>query len=131
METSLNTLSYAKKLRTRLAALKARRTKNLKRYDIELKAWKLALKNWVLENVDDRIKKMTRTAIGNGRTHYHDGWSTNFFIGAPKEPRKSNEDKLIQDIQGLLRHLAITGQKTIRVSTRDVERYFADETEDD
>jgi hypothetical protein len=131
MVTKIKTRVYEAKLRKKLAELKAERPKLLKAHKDALVRWRKALLKWLVENGPSRVDaiKLER------RNRFHrDGEAAfdtrSFFAGAPQAP-VLQDDKQIREIQSLLRHLAISKQETVQVSTEDVERYLGDRGQED
>lgn len=132
METIVNTLTYSKKLRTRLRELEAERAKATESHKAAVVKWRREIVAWVKANAD----KAATLQISEPRGYYGDERGLNFnpchfFHGAPAAPVKPKDDQ-IRKVRALLRQLAITGQKTIRVSTKDVAEIFGEgKLEDD
>ena len=122
MESMMKATTYAKELRAKLKQLQARKPILVANHKKKVAAWRKALTKWVLENAERRVN-----AITNLERYERYG---NFFDGAPKPP-KEPDFKQIHDIQHLLRHLGITGQQTVKVSTADVARLLGDSGVDD
>jgi len=125
MITKIKAKVYAAKLRKRLAALKAERPKQLQEYKDGMAKWRKDMKKWVSEHgakrVDGlKVEKESRSWRNDIRFN-----TGEFFSGAPMPPVWP-DDKQIREIQALLRHLAITGQQTVQVSTADVASYLGE-----
>jgi hypothetical protein len=132
METTVKVTEFAKKLRTRLAKLKAERTRAIKKYEEDFDTWKTALSAWCIQNYRQRVDRITKTEVKANSSSYRreTHFSTErFFDGAPKPPAFP-DDKQIREIQSTLRHLGITGQTTIRISTDCVKKWFGEEDDD-
>ncbi len=129
MQTKIKATAYAAKLRAKLAALKAQRPKDQEAYKKALLVWRADLKKWLAEQGPKRVDaaKPERTNRWGSSLARFDG--SDFFAGAPVPP-VAPDGKQIRDIQHLLRHLGLTGQETILVSTEDVARYLGDEKEE-
>lgn len=129
METKVKTTVYAKKLREHRAKLMKERAVELKKYETALAGWRTALVRWTQDNAAERVRRINRTELKNcERSNYHDrpGFDTGmFFYGAPKPP-KFPSDQQIRDIANVLRHLGITGQTDVRVSTSDVAKLMGE-----
>lgn len=120
MDLKIKTELYAKQLRARLKELKDARPKQLADYHDAVKRWRLDLARWIQENGGRRV--LDAKPVKN--PHWSDcaGFSTDdFFRGSPQPPDYP-DDKVIREIQALLRQLGITGQETVTVSTEDVAR---------
>jgi hypothetical protein len=132
MHTKIKVTVYAKKLRAKRDELKKQHEKDLASYKGSFATWKLALEKWIKDNASPRIKQINVAEIQacESRGHYSSsdnaGFRTgSFFAGAPKPPTYP-KNKCIREIDNLPRHLAITGQTTVSVSTEDVARYLGD-----
>jgi hypothetical protein len=132
MNTKINVQSFAKQLRAKLEALKKERAAALKKYDAEFEKWKKELHSWVDRNAYEKIHAITKTAVRNHRGYSRgpDFSAETFFIGCPKPP-KYPSDEQIRKIQNMLRHLGITGQKTITLSTSEVGEFLGDKGDAD
>lgn len=128
METTIKTTVYAKKLRTRLKTLKEERGAARAAFVKATVKWPRDFVVWVKANAVGRALN-AKVSSYEGRRN----WNSNklgfdyevFFAGAPEPPTLADDDQ-IRAIQGLLRHLAITGQATVRLTTSDVSKYFGD-----
>jgi len=128
METTVNSLEFAKKLKKRLKELHAEKQRAQKKFQADLATWKKALDRWVISNVHDHIVRIGVKEIQDNPMHYGDspGFDTKrFFRGAPKPPAYPNSS-CIREIQKTLRLLGLTGQKMLRVSPSDIERWFGE-----
>ena len=132
MESTIDTLKYSKILQKRLKELKVKRETELKKYKADLIKWKNDTCDFVLKNYKTRINNITTKDLEErSRNSYRENQSYGaFFVGAPKCPTYPS-DKQIRDIQNLLRHLAITGQKTIHISTADLAKYLGSAEDED
>ena len=129
MDTKIKATVYAAKLRKRLAELKAQREKNLADYKTNVDAWRKDMAKWLIANAKQKVDAISSANLKKERNSYYSGpgFDTgDFFKGAPAVPTYPR-DKQIRDIQNLLRHLGITGQETVNVSTSDVARYLGEE----
>lgn len=125
METIVNTLTYSKKLRTRLRELEAEKVSATAAHKAAVTKWRKDLLAWVKSNAEERTAKLSiekPNRWGDDRLNFS---PEQFFRGAPKAPVAPTDDQ-IRKVRALLRQLAITGQKTIRVSTKDVAELFGD-----
>jgi hypothetical protein len=124
---------YAKQLRELLVVLKKKRIIDLKKYNTDVGTWRKDLHKWLDREAYDIIAKITNSELQGIDRRYgrnEPGFDTDlFFIGAPKPPVYPS-DKTIRSIQSQLRHLAITGQNTIKVSENDTKQFFWSEDED-
>ena len=124
---------YAKKLREHLAVLKKKRIIDLKKYNTDVDTWRKDLHKWIDREAYDIITKIANSELQDVDRRYarnEAGFDTmRFFIGAPKPPVYPS-DKAIRSIQSQLRHIAITGQNTIKVSESDTKQFFGDEEDD-
>jgi hypothetical protein len=124
---------FAKKLRAQLVRLKAKREKDLAAYKRDVALWRKAFPKWVAANVASRTEKLTAGEIrevpryGNSRFA---GFSAALLQGAP-EPPAYPDGKPIAKIQALLRHLGITGQETVRISTSEALALLGDPEENE
>ncbi len=131
MDTQIKTTVYAAKLRKRLAELKTKREKDLAAYKTGVVAWRKAMTKWITANAKARVDAVSAAEL-KGANYYHRGLDINaskFFAGCPQPPPYP-DDKQIREITSLLRHLGITGQETVRISTSDVEKYLGGGEED-
>ena len=121
MDTKIKTDLFAKQLRARLAQLKEARPRELAAYHDAVKQWRLDLARWIQEHGGQRV--LSAQPAKENRWHSdRAGFSTDdFFRGSPLPPEYP-DDKVIREIQVLLRQLGITGQATVTVSTGDVAR---------
>jgi hypothetical protein len=126
LETTMGALAYAKKLRAHQKTLKAKHTRDLRAYAVAFEAWKKSLEAWLKSGAIENVRKLTRGSVSASRY----AADTAILRGHPTAPTKPSTDA-IDRISGVLRHLAITGQKSVRVSSSDVERYFGDDAESD
>lgn len=121
LETTMNAVDLAKKLRAELTKLRAQRVKDLAAYDKDFQSWKKELLHWLHLNGNLRVEKITK---GEVQRSYKNTFNTEaFFASGPKPPQEPSDER-IRTIQAMLRHLGITGQKTVRVTSEDVERLF-------
>jgi hypothetical protein len=128
MQTKIKTTVYAKQLRAKLKELEAKRKKDLADYKTNFETWRVRLVEWLRTNGVKRVDVITMTEVKNHTNKYHRSVrfdTSAFFAGAP-EPPTYPSDKQIRDIKALLRHLGITGQQTINVTTEDVARHLGD-----
>jgi hypothetical protein len=125
MQTKIKTAVYAAKLRKRLTLLKGQREKDLAKYKDDLRAWRTDMTKWILSHARMRVEAIGAAELkrGAGLNYYE------FFVGSP-EPPTYTSDEQVRAIQNMLRHLGITGQATITVSTDDVAKYLGDEGDD-
>lgn len=122
MDTKIKTDLFAKQLRARLAQLKEARPRELAAYHDAVNQWRLDLARWIQEHGGKRV--LSATPMKSRERYFGDraGFSTDdFFRGSPLPPEYP-DDKVIREIQVLLRQLGITGQATVTVSTGDVAR---------
>lgn len=132
MDTNVSTLSYAKQLRARLRELEVEHRSALVKHVKDVVKWRKEIVVWVRQNAD----KAGKLSIKEPRGHYSEERELNFdprafFRGAPAAPVKPKDDQ-IRKVRALLRQLSITGQKTVRVSTREVGEIFGEgKLEDD
>lgn len=128
MHTKIKTTVYAAKLRKKLAELKKKRVADLATYKTAVADWKYLLKTWITDHSKTRVDKIglneIRTSSNWNRAPRFD--ANAFFAGAP-EPPVYPSDEQIRAITNLLRHLGITRQATVYVSTEDVAKYLGDE----
>ncbi len=125
MDTQIKTTVYAAKLRKRLAELKTKREKDLAAYKTGVVAWRKAMTKWLTTNAKARVDAVTVTQLKEDR-RYNRGapFDTGLFFAGCPQPMAYPDDKQIREITSLLRHLGITGQETVRISTSDVEKYL-------
>ncbi len=129
LETSMGALAYAKKLRAHQKKLKDKHARDLRSYAVAFESWKKSLEKWLKTGAVENARKLTRGSL-NGLRFRDDSWSNAILRGHPTQPTKPNTEA-IDRISGVLRHLAITGQKSVRVSSSDIDRYFGeDESEE-
>ena len=131
-DTTMKSTVYAKKLRTRLALLKKQRVVELKKYDAEVMVWRRAMVAWLSANGAARVVGITKQELEDYCGRYRRPIpfdQEKFFKDAPLPPRFPSNGR-IQDIMRVLRHLAITGQATVKVSPSDTQKLFGVEDED-
>jgi hypothetical protein len=135
MQTKIKATVYAAKLRKRLAELKKQRPVDLAAHKTAVEAWRKALTLWILHNAKARVDAITAKQITDHSARAP-RWHLDAervlmpsFDGAP-EPPVYPDDRQIRDITAMLRHLGITGQETILVSTEDVTKYLGEGSED-
>lgn len=129
MDTTIKVTLYLNSLQARLTELKTD-AQALAAYKVDLVKWRQSLADWLTENAKARIDAITVNELKekqhrNYRLSDPHFLTDNFFRGCPDAPSYP-DDKQIRDITALLRHLSITGQETVKVSTSDVERYLGD-----
>ncbi len=133
METTVKVVPFSKRLQARLKELKAQRGPALKKFNADFTKWKQDLALWTMRNAKKKVENITIDEVREAR-RYRDSdpgfTASHFFIGAPKPPAYPS-DKPIREIQRTLRHMAITGQETMRVSSSDIEKWFPEEDDDD
>ena|ERR1700722_14471090 len=133
METTVKSTVYAKKLREHLKKLKQDYAKDMEAYDRAVELWKNVLTGWIKVNAVQRVAHISKSELQGFRgfrSHERGFDTTLFFAGAPKPPTRPS-NKQICDIQNVLRHLAITGQATVRLSTADVAKLLGDSSYED
>ena len=132
METKMKSTDYAKKLQVRVKILKSRRTAELAAFDKAVKAWRVAFVKWLRVKGPERVKQVTVEEIQENARYRGDLSidTRRFFSGAPTPPRYP-DGKIIRKIEGMLRHLAITGQQTVIVHSSDVEELMVDGEKED
>lgn len=124
MQTKIKTKVYAARLRKKLEALEKDRPHLVQAYRADVDLWRKDMVSWLTKGADERVKsiKLSKARTYNGKPHVD---TSAFFRGMPEAP-KWPSDKQIREIRAVLRHLGITGQETITVSTEDVSRYLGD-----
>jgi hypothetical protein len=131
-DSSMSALLFAKKLRARQTELRARQAVASKAYAGLFEKWKKDLAVFLSKKAPAVCKTITREMVCS--TDYHRGtyWRDAIFKDAPKPPKRPN-NPVIGKIATHLRRLAITGQKFVTVTTREVDELFSDEddSEDD
>lgn len=131
MNTQVDVMKFSEKLRAQLRKLQAERPKQLKAFEIAVEKWQREMIVWILANAERRVNSVTRTVIREN-SHYSSREYpdvSGFFRGCPPAP-KAPSDAAIRKIQNALRHIAITGQKTIQVSTDEIASMFGEYEED-
>lgn len=125
METTVNVTTYAKKLRARQTELEAQRKKEVAAHKAAVAKWRTDLAAWVTANAG-RVQRIALSKPnrwgGDDRLGFE---PRQFFIGAPKAPVAPSDENL-RRVRALLRQLSITGQKTVRISTREVAELFGE-----
>ncbi len=118
METVMKVTKYAALLRARVAVLKEERVRDMAKFKVDFIEWKKALAAWIGKNYGDRVE-----AIKKDSNYYRMDFDyQEFFLGAPLRPMEP-DDKVIGQIRALLRHLSITGQESVHVSTDDIVKF--------
>ncbi len=124
---TMNSLVLAKKLRVRRVELRKAHSRAVAAYGNAFSRWRLALGGWLIHNARKRVATITRADL---TYRYGDGYQKRILDGAPKPPKKP-DDSVIRKIDATLRRLAITGQKTVQLSDRDLDELFVDSAGDD
>lgn len=133
MESVMKTMDLVKKLKARQTALKAGRTKLLAKYDVDFERWKRDVAKWVTTNVPARLKDVKKGDVAESRRGYSrccSGLPEHVFRDIPKPPTPPSDDA-IKSIQKTLRFIAITDQKTMQVSSRDLALWFGNGEEEE
>ena len=128
LETKIKATVYAAKLRTHLAKLRKERPGKLKQYEAAVEHWRDEIAKWLASTGVSRIAKIKLSKKAEpygGRLMFS---AYDLFEGAPVPPEYP-DDRQIRDIQSVLRHLGITGQEHVTVSTSDVTRLLGSESE--
>lgn len=130
LDTSMNAILFAKKLRNRQAELKAKHKKDLDNYARDFESWKAALARFLVNDAHKNVAKILRSKFDTNRYNHDSYWQNVILADCPKPPMKPKDD-VIRKIGSALRHIAITGQKTVHLNSSDLETYFGDEDEGD
>jgi hypothetical protein len=130
LDTSMNALLFAKKLRARQSELKSKYKKDLEKYARDFESWKQALARFLVNDAHKNVAKILRSQFSQNSYRHDDNWKSIILIGYP-EPPKRPTDEVIRKIAAALRHIAITWQKTVRLDARELEVYFSDEKDED
>lgn len=127
METTINALQWARKLRAVLAKLQKKRQSAVRAHRAAVVKWRRELVTWVRTNAERRVASLS---VDSNRRRYGSddrGFSSSaFFVGAPPAPRLPDADH-IREIQKTLRYIAVTGVKNVHVSREDVARLLGDD----
>ncbi len=133
--TEMSAIKLANKLRVKLKILKAARPGEIAKYRRALTAWRRDMAAWIEAHGKARVMKISDTELREHDERYrYTGYAdlpafnhVQFFDGAPRTPLypKASREK-IAAIQKALRHLAITGQKTVKVDSEMIEKFFND-----
>jgi hypothetical protein len=129
LDTQMNAAAFAKKLRARQAALKIQHKRDLAKYAQDFEVWKAALARFLTHDARKNVERIFRSQIDKDR--YRDSYWKNVVLAGCPEPPKKPTDEVIRKIMTALHHIAITGQKTVRVTSDEVEKYFGDNGEED
>jgi len=129
LDTSMNAILFAKKLRQRQSELKAKHKKDLDKYARDFESWKAALARFLVNDARKNVERIFRTQIDKDR--YRDSYWKNVVLAGCPEPPKRPGEEVIRKIAAALRHIAITGQKTVHLNSSDLETYFGDEADGD
>jgi len=124
LDTSMNSILFAKKLRQRQSELKAKYKKDLDKYARDFESWKAALARFLVHDAKKNVERIFRTQIDRDR--YRDSYWKNAVLAGCPEPPKRPTDEVIRKIAAALRHIAITGQKMVHLNSSDLETYFGD-----
>jgi hypothetical protein len=127
MDTKMAVLVFARKLRIRQAELKKRREGELKKFHAGMAKWRSDTAAWIKANMIERLKNVSVEDVRR-RGGYRSSPFEHFFAGAPKPPTYP-DDAQLRGVQGMLRHLAITGQAHVVVTTEMTNKYFVDQDE--
>ena len=104
-----------------------------KTYDLEVAAWRVAFVKWLQTEGSAIAAKLPKKYLTDPSPSYNSMRGApvdthEFFRTAPKPPN-TPRDLRIAKIGSVLRHLAVTGEATVSVVTRDVDELFKDEEE--
>jgi len=127
LDSSMNSILFAKKLRIRQAQLKVKYKKDLDKYARDFESWKVALSHFLVKVAKKNVERILRSQFDDNR--YSDDYWKNIVLAECPKPPKRPTNEIIRKIAAALRHIAITGQKTYRVDTVDLEMYFGGENE--
>ena len=127
ISTTMKVGPWAAKLRKRIVVLQAKQRKAMAAYKVALDKWRRDVSKWL--KTADAQYLVPEEERWDGRGMRINVLSK-FWEGAPLPPKKP-ADKRVQEIRNMLRHLALTGQTTVRVDTAMVTRFFSDESEDE
>jgi hypothetical protein len=129
LDTSMNAILFAKKLRQRQSELKTKYKKDLDKYARDFESWKAALARFLVNDAKKNVEKLLRSKFDENR-YSEDYWKSTVLADCPKPPKRPT-DEVIRKIAAALRHIAITGQKTVHLNSSDLETYFGDEADGD
>lgn len=131
-EPKMKTTVYAKKLKKRLFELKAERVKALKKFEVDVAAWRKAMLAWVRDTAVVKVNQIKTVEIKDKyRRSDTPGFNTvKYFEGSPQPPIYPN-DKLIRDIQRKIQYLAIIHLTEVYVGEDEVGRFFSGADADD
>ena len=121
MESMMKSADLAKKLRARQIALKKQRLVDLAKYDRAFTRWKNELAAWIEKEMPGRVLLIHKTDLaGMG---YAQKLPSHVFANMPSPPRFP-EAGALDSIAKMLRMLRITGEKTVKVSSREIDLWF-------
>ncbi len=129
MYSKIKATTFAAKLRKRLAELKSKRQKDLDAHSSAVEQWRKDMETWITAHLKKRVAAINVSALRKCESRYGDGPhfdKSAFFAGAPETPKYPSDEK-VRKIQSLLRHIGITGQETVQVSTDEVDALFGDD----
>lgn len=126
----MNTLAFAKKLRTRRYELRKRHTQALRSYAMAFDIWKRSLGAWVANTARVNTASLNHKNVYASSRYRDEHYIQVLMKGHPTPPNRP-DDSVIKKIDSLLRHLAITGQKTVRVNESTVAELFDDRASDE
>jgi hypothetical protein len=131
-DPKMKTTLYAAKLRKRLAELQTGRKKALKKYENDVRQWKLDLAVWLRTNYNNRIDAIKNSELEDKyrRSDQPGFYVYKFFSGAPQPPVYPT-DKVIRDIQRKIQYLAIIYSNDVYVSEEEVGRFFSGSNDDE
>lgn len=127
METTIKAAVLAKALKARIATLKTERSEALAKFAKDFDAWKTAARKWVVAELPKRIQAARYSDVNN-RSYRNNDLNLDDVVllaGAPKPPQYPSDERL-RKVQALLRQLAISGQATMKLSTKEFEEFFGE-----
>lgn len=129
IESQMNAVAFARKLRARRDELKAKRKRELIKFNQAFENWKKELGKWLAVNGKKRAATILRKE-GHNHRYRDDSYISVLLKGHPEPPRYPSSTT-IEQIDSMLRQIAITGQNTIRVTEDMVNKYFKDENDNE
>lgn len=123
METRMNAVTLAKRLKSRMATLKKERIAALKKYDVDFETWKKDVAKWLKTEPQKAIPRVKKSDLENSRYGCHTALPNFVFEGIPKSPARPS-DESIREIQKTLRYISFTETKTIEVTQRKLDEWL-------
>lgn len=130
MQTTINTIKFAKLLRVRRAELAKKQSAAVKKYQADFKKWKVALGDWLVANGRHKANEISREALKREGRYREDTSPPGLSLRGYPKPPVFPKCEQIAAIDGTIRHLAITAKENVCLSTEEVTRLLGGEYEE-